>query len=833
MPPRKGFGLSLKLPADGAPAPSSPPDAGPTRADGGRNALRDSFEMGSNGAVTMLSKSITPYQFSSEGLIKAASRQQPQHHYRVSEQDIFVIRTLGRGASSVVFKGFLVNEAKFVALKKINILQKETRQQMMNDIKALCGAPSVPGLICFHGAYHVPDSGQISIVLEFMDGGSLADVLKKVGIIPEPVLSRITGRVLQGLAFLHRKHLVHRDIKPANILMNLQGEAKISDFGISAFVDNTVANCNTFTGTVTYMSPERIEGKPYSFPADIWSLGLVLLEAATGRYPYDANGGPVELMIQILHDEAPLPPAGSCSEELRDFVRCCLATDPKRRPRAEQLLQHPFIVRHAAAAGQEAAAAAAEGKRFMACMLDPLERMDEISFQFAWMYYAALSKGQDGLRRLGGLYSPSSLLHHQGAVCCGRDAIMARQQAAAGAGGPAAWRIKAVDSQPLGVDGTMLLQGQSFAESFILKRTPTGEYFITNQALRTLFATPSEITMAEDAAAPGLEQQQEAQEEQQQDQATEEAGAALKKRDRDDEEEAEPDAKRPNTNGEGEEANHAAGGADCGDPEGGDCPQQEGGGAADPPGADAAGVDGGDCPGPAGAADPAAGTADAAGGGNPGPGGHGNPGPGAGAGAPAGAGADDREYTVLPDGSVSEVMHIAKTMVGKLIGKAGATIMGLQTSTGVSIQVDQTTATRGGECRRVTLKGGADAVEAAKAAVEAVLAADAPGAPAAAGETSTDVKCPQAVVGRIIGRAGETIKLLQGASGAYILVNQNFPDGEDRVVTVSGTADAVERASNMIKGLISSDQVLAWARRSSCSAPAARWAASSAAAARL
>jgi serine/threonine protein kinase len=215
---------------------------------------------------------------------------------------------------------------------------------MMNDVKALCDAPNVPGLINFYGAYHVPDSGQvgadlgdggeagcvlvkpavclatsanhrptnsnhhptaaqpppnrqpptaqISIVLEFMDGGSLADVLRIVGRIPEGVLSRICARVLQGLAFLHRRHLVHRDIKvggwvvavvpltgdgrgvlpavcsrpvnrptdqlpptnqptneplppppqPANILINLQGEAKISDFGISAFVANTVAN---------------------------------------------------------------------------------------------------------------------------------------------------------------------------------------------------------------------------------------------------------------------------------------------------------------------------------------------------------------------------------------------------------------------------------------------------------------------------------------------------------------------------------------------------------------------------------------------------------------
>ena len=79
-----------------------------------------------------------------------------------------------------VWKGYLQSENKFVALKKINILQKETRAQLLNDVKALCDAPGAPGLIAFFGAYHVPDSGQVCLVLEYMDGGSLADVLKKV-----------------------------------------------------------------------------------------------------------------------------------------------------------------------------------------------------------------------------------------------------------------------------------------------------------------------------------------------------------------------------------------------------------------------------------------------------------------------------------------------------------------------------------------------------------------------------------------------------------------------------------------------------------------------------
>lgn len=108
--------------------------------------------------------------------------------------------------------------------------------------------------------------------------------LPQLGSVPERTLSQITCRVLYGLAYLHKsRHMVHRDIKPANILLNMDGEAKITDFGISTFVDSTLAVCHTFLGTVTYMSPERINNKPYSSSADIWSLGLALVELATGR----------------------------------------------------------------------------------------------------------------------------------------------------------------------------------------------------------------------------------------------------------------------------------------------------------------------------------------------------------------------------------------------------------------------------------------------------------------------------------------------------------------------------------------------------------------------
>ncbi|KAL6760254.1 mitogen-activated protein kinase [Haematococcus lacustris] len=448
-----------------------------------------------NDGITVMTNSYNPYSFSSEGMQKSDGQ-----HYKISEKDIRVVKRLGAGASSTVFKGFLFSENKFVAVKKINVFDRDTRHQMLNDVKALCDAQTVPGLISFCGAYHVPDTGQISIVLEYMDGGSLADILAKVGRIPENILSKITAKILRGLQYLHRnKHMVHRDIKPANILMNLEGEPKITDFGISAFIDSTLAVCNTFLGTVTYMSPERINNEQYSFPADIWSLGLAIIECATGRYPYDASVGPLQLMMEVLNEEVPLPQGPEHSDAFRDFVRQCMHKSPLKRGTIDQLLLHPFIKQYESDKSSDL-------KAFMQCVFDPHDKLDEIAVVFAWNYYALLSAGPDRLRDLAPLYSDNSVYIHDGERARGRASIIAalRKEAQTYAGFKVVHQVKEVDCQPLGVDGSALVhvQGQltvpamsgpgsepvTFTEAFILAQIQPGEYYVANQVHRVQLA---------------------------------------------------------------------------------------------------------------------------------------------------------------------------------------------------------------------------------------------------------------------------------------------------------------------------------------------------------
>eukprot|EP00483_Globobulimina_turgida_P012491 UN12514 len=151
--------------------------------------------------------------------------------------------------------------------------------------------------------------------------------------------------ILDGLDVLHtEKKQIHRDLKPSNLCLNARGEAKVTDFGISRELKDSLGKCRSYVGTYTYMSPERIRAEAYSFKSDIWALGISIMECAIGRFPYPETSYYLE-MIQYIATEPPpqLPKDMKFSNQFKDFLYQCINKDPSKRPTAKQLKQHEWI----------------------------------------------------------------------------------------------------------------------------------------------------------------------------------------------------------------------------------------------------------------------------------------------------------------------------------------------------------------------------------------------------------------------------------------------------------------------------------------------------------
>uniref|UniRef100_A0ABI0NRQ5 Dual specificity mitogen-activated protein kinase kinase 1 n=2 Tax=Bos TaxID=9903 RepID=A0ABI0NRQ5_BOVIN len=290
---------------------------------------------------------------------------QKQKVGELKDDDFEKISELGAGNGGVVFKVSHKPSGLVMARKLIHLeIKPAIRNQIIRELQVLheCNSPYIVG---FYGAFY--SDGEISICMEHMDGGSWDQVLKKAGRIPEQILGKVSIAVIKGLTYLREKHkIMHRDVKPSNILVNSRGEIKLCDFGVSGQLIDSMAN--SFVGTRSYMSPERLQGTHYSVQSDIWSMGLSLVEMAVGRYPIPPpDAKELELMFgcQVEGDTAETPPRprtpgrplsfyGMDSRppmavfeflEFQDFVNKCLIKNPAERADLKQLMVHAFIKR--------------------------------------------------------------------------------------------------------------------------------------------------------------------------------------------------------------------------------------------------------------------------------------------------------------------------------------------------------------------------------------------------------------------------------------------------------------------------------------------------------
>jgi mitogen-activated protein kinase kinase 1 len=273
--------------------------------------------------------------------------------FTVAPDELKLGNVIGRGFSSYVQHAIHIPTGTPLALKVINAFEKVKRDQLVKEIKTLYDASST-NIVTFYGAFY--RDGAISIALEYMDGGSLANVIAQVGRVPEPVLANMTFQMLAALAYMKKHTRVHRDIKPENMLINSQGFVKLTDFGVSSVVQGSNAMCGTFVGTFLYMSPERIQNKPYSYTSDIWSFGLVLIYLAIGRYPYPKSDSYIEMVQTILESPVPTLPKGF-SKEFSQFLQPCVDKNPRSRLPPDILAGSPWISMHGASAGIPSAVA--------------------------------------------------------------------------------------------------------------------------------------------------------------------------------------------------------------------------------------------------------------------------------------------------------------------------------------------------------------------------------------------------------------------------------------------------------------------------------------------
>eukprot|EP00050_Salpingoeca_kvevrii_P017575 m.66347 g.66347 ORF g.66347 m.66347 type:complete len:705 (+) comp7619_c0_seq1:408-2522(+) len=189
----------------------------------------------------------------------------------------------------------------------------------------------------------------MQVVLELCHGGALDDILLDLEQgLNESQIKAITRQIVEGLVHLHASSVIHRDLKAGNLLLTANGLVKITDFGVSALNKKHDQRRDTFIGTPYWMAPEvvvceNLRDKPYTYSADIWSLGITLIELAEMSPPFH-DMHPMRVLFKIPKSAPPkLTTPENWSPEFNDFLAKCLVKDPASRATAEELAAHPFV----------------------------------------------------------------------------------------------------------------------------------------------------------------------------------------------------------------------------------------------------------------------------------------------------------------------------------------------------------------------------------------------------------------------------------------------------------------------------------------------------------
>ncbi|KAF5355770.1 hypothetical protein D9756_004047 [Leucocoprinus leucothites] len=280
---------------------------------------------------------------------------------------------IGAGTFGSVYLAVNLDSGSLMAVKEIKFQELSGLPNLYAQIKDELSVMELlhhPNVVEYYGIEVHRD--KVYIFEEYCQGGSLATLLEHGRIEDECIIQVYTLQMLEGLAYLHSKNVVHRDIKPDNILLDHHGVIKFVDFGAAKILAKNhrtfqrsrraagdygyngnysmnalPAMSNGLTGTPMYMSPEVIKNdkRGRHGAMDIWSLGCVVLEFATGKKPWSNldNEWAIMFHIGVATQHPPLPEPDQLSPLGIDFIRQCLTIDPMLRPTAKALMDHPWL----------------------------------------------------------------------------------------------------------------------------------------------------------------------------------------------------------------------------------------------------------------------------------------------------------------------------------------------------------------------------------------------------------------------------------------------------------------------------------------------------------
>ena len=285
-----------------------------------------------------------------------------------------VLKAIGKGKFSVVYRASRKSDGRLVAVKKVaivDIMDKKTREKTLKEVKLLQSLKH-PNVVAYLDAFLDGDaqdggSSDLIIVLEWAEAGDLKRQLRKAiqkhARFEERIIWRYFSQIADAIGYMHSQRIMHRDLKPANIFLMADGTIKVGDLGLSRSLSENTLQAHSKVGTPLYMSPEVLRGNGYDFKSDVWSLGCILYELSSLKSPFKEEGLNLYGLFQKINKGTYPPIPQPYSKTIRLLVRDMLMVDVEQRAGIVKVVETAKAMRIETEQAKQRARAAARAQQ--------------------------------------------------------------------------------------------------------------------------------------------------------------------------------------------------------------------------------------------------------------------------------------------------------------------------------------------------------------------------------------------------------------------------------------------------------------------------------------